>query len=130
MSSGPLVDCLRLVPADVLYEKLNKNFEIFPFQFAPLVDGDFVKEPPKQLLDSVLNGPSSKGLSFFSKLDFMTGGCALEAACMLEAVSGVMETEQFEANGTLFEDHLIPNALSLAIGKGLPETLRDVAIHE
>ena len=130
MSSGPLVDCLRLVPADVLFEKLNKNFEYFPIQFAPLVDGDFVKESPKQLFDSGINRPSSKGLTFFSKLDFMTGVCALEAACLLGAVIGVPDTDHFEPNRTLFEDHLIPNSFSFALGKDIPDVVHDLASHE
>ena len=130
MASGPLVDCLRLVSADTLYEELNTNFEFFPLQFVPWIDGDLVKQPPKQLFDSEPNGPSSKGLAFFSTLDFLTGICADEGASVIGPFTGVMDPEHFEPNRTFFEDHLVPKALSHTLGEDIPQVVRDVMSHE
>ena len=132
MDSKALLDCLRDVPADVINATLNdfnNGFFRFPMPFVPIVDGEFIKEPAKDLLLS--NTEKSKsGRAFFSTLDLLGGIDVEEGILMVGYLMGIPDLENFEPNRTYYEEELIPKALSFVVGEDVPEPIKKLFVHE
>ena len=126
-----LVNCLRNKAPENIDAALNDpNNEILGLEtpFAPTVDGEIVKEHPKELLlsDSDI---SAKGREFFSSIDLLTGMNAEEGLMMLDPSVGIDDPEAFEPNRTHFEDELLSSILAYELGD-VPDIVKQVIVHE
>ena len=105
--SGPLVQCLQSLSADILDETMNNYtnglFSV-PVPFLPSIDGEFFKEHPRNLLLS-----ENDGRSFFSEIDFMSGLCGEEGVAMLSPFTGTRNKHALV--NAQFNSHLKVNKL-------------------
>ena len=130
--SGPLIECIRNTPPDTLNATVN-NFTNglvkIHLPFIPTVDGEFVKEPAKDLLTGD-SDTSADDRAFFASLDFLSGINAQEGlASMNTPVAGVADMNQFEPNRTLFEEMLL-FMLPYELGADVPKLVKDLIVHE
>ena len=94
-SSKRLIECLRRVPAEDLYNVLNNAsngfFAKFPLPFiANTVDGTFIKTESRDLL-----GFDQAGRDIFASRDIMIGITSNEGCFFVSPVAGVMDPENF-----------------------------------
>ena len=132
MDSEPLLQCLREKPADIInaaVNDFNNGFLIAPMPFIPRIDGEFVKDASEDILtgNTRNSGPAT---DFFSTLDFMGGIDAEEGIAFLGMIAGVFDLEHFEPSRNVFEDQIIPIALSYALGTDVPEVVKLLVAHE
>ena len=129
MDSGPLVDCLREASTSDL-RNIPNNFEAkIPLPFTPSIDGEFIKQHPRNMLD--IERARSSGSSLFSTIDFMSGVNEEEGLLMIGPFIGVMDPENFKPNRTMFEKELVPAAIYTGMDtKHISELLKDIVIHE
>ena len=132
-----LINCLRNIPAEVLYETAN-NFDNglvrFPSPFIlNVVDGEYVKVSPYEMLFSNTS-VTAPGQTLFSTLDFLTGVDAREGCVLASLFAGVADPDSFEPNRTYYNENLIPQALAVAFGldsaADVPELVADVVRHQ
>ena len=108
----------------------DTNNEILGLQtlFAPTIDGELVKEHPKEILLGDSNG-LAKGREFFSQLDLLMGINAVEGLMMLDPSVGIEEPETFKPNRTHFEEELLPFILPYELGE-FPNIVKQIIAHE
>ena len=131
MESGQLVDCIRNQTTKKVTSILNdpnKGLMAMPFPFLPSIDGEFIKEPPRDVLNSI-TGLSSNARKFFSSLDFMTGINAEEGILMLPAFLKI-DPDNFFPNKSYFEEVLVPQSLRQALGIDVPELIKYIVASE
>ena len=131
--TGPLVECIRKASPDVLNATINdptNGLLKINLPFLPTVDGEFIKESPKDLL--LGNSPiSADDRAFFASLDFLSGINAEEGLVALNSlVAGVGDAGEFEPNRTLFEEELLPFMVAYELDTELPQAVKDILIHE
>ena len=82
-----LIECLQRVSGNVLDTTLN-NFTnglySLPVPFAPNLDGEFLREPPRDMFEK-----PNKARDFFGSLDFMSGTCAEDGVIMMNPFTGM-----------------------------------------
>ena len=135
--SNRLINCLRNVPAEVLYETINNfdnGFIRFPAPFIlNVVDDEYVKVSTYDMLFGN-NSVTAPGQALFSTLDFLTGFDAREGCVMMSLLVGVADPDSFEPNRTYYNENLIPEALAVAFGldsaADVPELVADVVRHQ
>ena len=126
-----LVGCLRnKEPESVhatLNDPINKTLGL-QTPFAPTIDGEFVKEHPKNILlgDSDI---SVKGKEFFSSLDLLMGMNAEEGLMMLDPSVGIEDPDTFEPNQTHYKEELLPFILPYEQGE-IPSIVKQIIAHE
>ena len=129
--SGPLTDCLRKKSPDILNATLNdfSNWLLrLEMPFIPTVDGEFVKEQAKDLLNGN-SDVSASGREFFASLDFLSGICSEEGALMLNPEFGVEDPENFSPNRTFLEETLLPLVIPYVLKTEMPELVTEVIAH-
>ena len=132
LESGPLTDCLRKAPSNVLNETLNdvKNeLSRWPFAFVPNIDGELIKKSPKHMFDIEADMKSNE-TSFFHTLDLLTGIVEGEGGIAAGPVAGVKDRENFAPNRIFYEEQLIPHAISYPLGSDIPQVIRDLITQE
>ena len=131
IDTGQLVDCIRNKAPESVDATLNDpNNEILGLQtpFAPTIDGELVKEHPKDILLGDSN-VLAKGREFFSQLDLLMGINAEEGLMMLDPSVGIEDPETFEPNRTHFEEELLPFILPYELGV-FPDIVKQLIAHE
>ena len=131
--SGPLIECIRNTAPDALNATMNdftNGLLKINLPFIPNVDGEFVKEPAKELLtgDSDI---SADDRAFFASLDFLSGINAEEGLISMNSpVEGVADMNHFEPNRTFFEETLLPFMLPYELETDVPQLVKDLIVHE
>lgn len=132
LESSHLVDCLRSVDAENLnstYNNITNKFRNYPMSFIPSIDGEFVKETPKQMLQPT-SAVAHSGHTFFSTVDFLAGITSEEGHLLVSPYTGVSDPENFQPNITEFETVLVPLALKLAFGPAVHELVENLTVAE
>lgn len=130
--SSQLVECLRHKSPEMINATLNDvTNDLIKFQmpFIPTVDGEFVKEDPKDLLLGT-SEISAKNREVFASVDLLMGMNIDEGLLALGPIIGVFDVENFEPNRTYFEETLLPFILPYQLGADFPEVVKDIIVHE
>ena len=122
LGSAPLVDCLRNISGEVLFDVINDpahgyNTRPRPYPFVPSIssDSDFLYEKPTDWFKiDAANNLQRDRLEFFASLDLLIGFNSAEGALFIDPSLG-------EPNRTYFENHLVPTAMKGTLGSNIPD---------
>ena len=129
-SSKLLIDCLRKVPAENLYQTLNNVsngfFDSYPLPFLFHHDGTFSKSKYRDLVGAA----NTAGRDLFTSLDVMVGFNSHEGCFFVGPVASVDgEPDNFTPNRTFYENTLVPRALEIAFDMKPSKQLRDLILQ-
>ena len=125
--SATLVQCLRNVPAEVLFSTLNNvsnGFYDFPLPFfLNTLDGEFLKRS-----DFLADIPSV--VERFGSREYIVGFTSNEGCFMVMPAAGVLDAENFKPNQSFYETQLIPRALELSFGAlKVPQLIKKLVLQ-
>ncbi|KAL4226725.1 Cocaine esterase [Mactra antiquata] len=133
IESATLAQCLKEVSDDTfmaVYNDPNSMYAKYLFYFfLPSVDGDFVPEPPHD----ILHGSSKivkERRELFQSYDSMLGLTSMEGLMMITSVAGVYNPTNYTTNRVTFENKLIPEIVRDIFGDNAPEAIRKLLIFE
>ena len=127
-----IVHCIESKSAQELKETLNKEengFVKFPMEFVTVVDGDFVKSDPYEIIKEETSLDPGV-VDFFASLDFMTGIVSGEGVMSVGPFVGVKDSEHFTVSKDEFEKKIVPEVANLMFGDGISNVVTDLVIHE
>ncbi len=101
-----------------------------PLDFVVVVDGEFVKESPEDIISGT-SDISSADRDFFASLDFMTGninGEGLMNGCPFVGVRN--SYEDFTVTRHRFEEFFVPEALRITYSDDVHSVVKEMVISE
>ena len=127
-----VVNCIKSKSTEELHFTLNKpeyGFRKFPMEFVTTIDGEFLKEHPRDMIksDSKISSDSHK---FFSTIDFMTGVTMNEGGMMVHPFVGVDNPEDYLSSREEFENEIVPKVAKLMFGEDINKAITNMIIHE